>query len=283
MIDPPPFTRKRITALCRQALMRAGALGVLPTPLEALYTAAGVHERIALGALPAAPAPVRDRILGAAWLEERAVFVDERQPLPRRRFTEAHEIIHLLCPWHAATLRVDTADELFGPLARGLEAEANYGASQLIFQVGAFAERAGRYDLSLCTAFELASTFGASRHAAAHHYVETHTHAVALLVAGRWPDATGHLPIWRSVESPSFRRRFAPLQNLPPALLHTSSGPLAPAIDAARRSSQPVAVDLSLTDRGGRARPFSVEVFNNRHCHLVLAAERVAAATVRAA
>jgi hypothetical protein len=280
VIDPPPFTRARIAALCRQALLRAGALGVLPTPLEALYTAADVRERIALDALPGAPAALRDRILGAAWLDERALFVDERQSLPRRRFTEAHEIVHLLCPWHAATLRVDTADELFGPLSRGLEAEANYGASRLIFQAGAFAERAGRYDRSLRTAFELAAAFGASRHAAAHHYVETHGHALALLVAGRWPDATGRLPVWRSVESASFRRRFGRLEDLP---LHTSSGPLAPAIEAARRSSQPVAAALSLTDRGGRARPFSVEVFNNRHCHLALAVERVAAATVRAA
>jgi hypothetical protein len=256
---------------------------VLPTPLEALHVAAGVRMRVALDVLPAPPPAARDRSLGAAWLDERALFVDERQSLPRRRFTEAHEVAHLLCPWHAAALRVDTADELFGRLARGLEAEANYGASQLISQAGTFADHAAQHDRSLGTPFELASLFGASRHAAAHHYVETHEGAVALLVAGRWP-AAGRLPVWRSVESPSFIRRFGRLPHqLPDTLLHAASGPLASAIDAARRSSEPVAADLNLIDRGGRARPCSIEVFNNRHCHLVFAAERVAPTRVRAA
>jgi hypothetical protein len=125
--------------------------------------------------------------------------------------------------------------------------------------------------------------FGASRHAAAHHYVETHRDAVALLVAGRWP-ACGRLPVWRSVESPAFLRRFGRLPHqLPDTLLDATTGPLAPAIDAARRSSRPVVAELGLVDRGGRARSCSVEVFNNRHCHLVFAAERVAPMRVRAA
>lgn len=284
MTDPPPFTRARITALCEQALKRAGAWGVLPTPLGAVRVAVGVRERIAFDDLPGAPELARHRVLGALWLEQRALFVDDRQSLPRRRFTEAHEIVHLLCPWHATALRVDTAEELFGPLTRGLEAEANYGASQLIFQAGAFAAEAGRHDRSLRTPFELASRFGASRHAAAHHYVETHAQAVALLVAGRWPDTTGRLPTWRSVESPSFLGRFGRLeQHAPATLLHATAGPLAAVIDAARRSSEPIAAPLALVDRGGRARPFSAEVFNNRHCHLIFVAEHVAAATVCAA
>ena len=205
---PSAFTRRRIAGLCADALRRSGAYGVLPTPLDAVLEAVGVRDRVELAQAPPIADPVRDRLLGAIWFEERTLFVDRRQSMPRRRFTEAHEAVHLLCPWHAAALRVDTASELFGALALGVEAEANFGAGQLIFQGDAFHAEALAHERSLRTAFALAGRFGASHHAAAHHYVDGHPGPVALIVAGRWPDPCGALPIWRSIESESFRRRW---------------------------------------------------------------------------
>lgn len=272
-----PFTRARIAGLCADALRRSGADGVLPTPLDAVLEAVGVRDRIELAQAPPIADAVRDRLLGAIWFEERALFVDRRQSMPRRRFTEAHEAVHLLCPWHAAALRVDTASELFGALAQGIEAEANFGAGQLIFQGGRFHAEALADERSLRTVCALAGRFGASHHAAAHHYVDGHSEPVALIVAGRWPDPGGALPIWRSIESESFRRRFGPLTAcLPAGRLVARDGPGAPlagAIDEARRSSEPVAATLWLADRGGRRRPVRAEVLNNRHCHLVFVAE----------
>jgi IrrE N-terminal-like domain len=240
-------TRKRIAALCADALRRSGALGVLPTPLEAVHELAGIE----LERLPVA-APLRDRLLGAVWFEERALFVRSGQSTARRRFTEAHETAHLLCPWHAAALRTDTASELFG-FAEGLEAEANFGAGQLIFQGDAFAREAASHERSLRTPFALAGAFGASRHAAAYHYAESHGDPVALVVAGRWPEADGRLPVWRTVASPAFAGCVPSLD--------TSTGPLAEAIEAARTTAEPVETSVG----GLRA-----EVANNRHCHLVL-------------
>jgi hypothetical protein len=240
------YTRARIAALCADALRRSGAMGVLPTPLEALHGLAGVAlERLPVGA------PLRERLLGALWFEERALFVRAGQPAARRRFTEAHEIAHLLCPWHAAALRLDTADEL-SALAAGLEAEANFGAGQLIFQGDRFAREAAAGERSLRTPFALAGVYGAARHAAAYHYAETHGEAVALVVAGRWPDAAGRLPVWHTVASPTFAGRVPPL---------ATDGSLGEAIKAARMTAEPVATAI-----GGRR----AEVANNRHCHLVL-------------
>jgi hypothetical protein len=264
----PAFTRERIARACRSVLERSGALGVLPTPLEAVQAAAGVRERLEIDRLPGAFATrddLRARLLGALWFEERTLFVDPRQSQARRRFTEAHETVHLLCPWHASVLRLDTAAELFGELSRGVEAEANFGAGQLIFQGTAFADEARRHDRSLRTPFALAKAYGASRHAAAHHYVESNPDPLVLLVAGRWPGPDGCLPIWRSVESQSFRRHFARLPNL-----DTIAGPLAEAIDQARTSTDPKPATLLLTDRAGRLRQARAEVANNRHCHLIL-------------
>jgi hypothetical protein len=197
--------------------------------------------------------PVGDGILGAMWFDERLLFVDTKQTLGRRRFTEAHELTHLICPWHRAVLRLDTGAELFGRLGRGLEAEANVGAAQLIFQTEAFAEAAHGGEVSLTTAFSLAEQFAASRQAAAHHYVQCSRAPVALAIAGRWPGRDGLLPVWRTVESASFLRRFGRLE--------VPAAQLAGAVEAARTSSQPVAT---------RAEGFQAELFNNRHCHLIL-------------
>ena len=240
------YTRARIAALCAEALRRSGALGVLPTPLQAVHELAGVE----IGRLPVS-GPLRERLLGAVWFEERALFVRAGQSAARRRFTEAHETAHLLCPWHAAALRVDTAAEL-SPLATGLEAEANYGAGRLIFQGDRFALEAAAHERSLRTPFALAGVYGASRHAAAYHYAETHGDAVALVVAGRWADASGRLPVWRTVASASFSGPVPALR---------VEGPLGEAIEAARSTNEPIETTVD----GLRA-----EVANNRHCHLVL-------------
>lgn len=263
------FTRARIERVCVEALERAGLAGVLPTPLDALAEAAGVRERVAL--------PPQARILGALWFERQALFVDRTQAPARRRFTEAHEIGHLLCPWHRAVVRLDTAGELFGELGVGIEAEANLAASELIFQGERFTAEAADRERSLRTPLALADAYGASGHAAAHHYVERHAEPMALLVAGRWPDARGRLPVWRSVESPAFAAAFGPLAGRV-GHLPASGPPLAEAVEAARRSSEPMPGAIVL---GGRT--FAAEVLNNRHCHLIFVTGGRAAARRRLA
>jgi hypothetical protein len=274
---PSTRTRVRISELCAEALRRSGAAGIIPTPLDAVQHAVGIRERIDLGRLTWAPVPavIHDRVLGAVWFEERIVFLDAKQTPGRRRFTLAHELAHVVCPWHEALLRLDTAGELFGPYGTGIEAEANFGASELIFQGSRFAMEARGEEPSLTTAFALGERFGASRQAAAHQFVAGHEAPVAVAIAGRWPGRDGRLPIWSSVESASFRRRFgrfAPARGF--STRDECEGSLAAAIDAARRSSDPVSGRLRLRDRGGRLHPFRAEVFNNRHCHMVFVVGR---------
>ena len=83
-----------------------------------------------IAALPAGLATPGRALLGALWFEERTIYVDLSQPEPRRRFTDAHEAMHALCPWHEATLREDTEAELFRATRAAIEAEANYGAAR---------------------------------------------------------------------------------------------------------------------------------------------------------
>jgi hypothetical protein len=270
MAEAGTFTHRRLELIAEQALREAGVLGVVPTPLDALHAVARVG---AVAPMPALPSDVRTpgrALLGALWFEERALFVDQRQAAPRRRFTQAHELIHALCPWHSAALREDTEAELFRPAAEALEAEANAGAGMLIFQREDFAAHAHGGPPSLAAALALAGRYGASRHATVHHYVQSHPAPVALLVAGRFPRRDGSLPVWRGVESAAFRARCGAAARRFPAGLRPG-GPLLELAEAARVTSDVPAVTLRLPGAGERVH-VRAEAYHNRHAFLVLLA-----------
>jgi hypothetical protein len=287
-VEVPAYTARRIERIVERALRECGALGTLPTPLGALREAAGIAALEPIAALPGAaraaapgvppaaarepsPAGVRPRrappraVLGALWFEGRTMYVDERQSAPRRRFTEAHELIHALCPWHHAALREDTAHELFGPVRDAVEAEANAGAGMLLFQGSAFAERAAAQPRAMATVRALAEMHGASLHATLHHYTRAHPAPVAMFLAGRFPLKGGGLPVWRGVESSAFARRHGPASALLPEVLAPGSA-LHELLEAARRSSDPPTAIVELTG-GTRVR---AEAHYNRHAFLVL-------------
>jgi uncharacterized protein DUF955 len=209
MASPGAYTRERIAGLVERALELAGVAGTVPTPLDAVREALGISEPAPIEAL--GPPPGGSRLLGAFAFSERRMYVERRQPPARRRFTEAHELVHALCPWHHAALRLDTGAELFGPVRAAIEAEANHGAGLLIFQGRRFRRRLADGPPSLPAALSLAEAHGASAHATLRHYVEVHPRAAALLVLGRFALKSGGLPVWGSVESPRFRERFGSL------------------------------------------------------------------------
>jgi len=269
MAELSAFTTARLQRIAEDALRTAGVLGSLPTPLEALHAVAGIR---ALEALPALPERVRTpgrRLLGALWFEERTIFLEDRQSMARRRFTEAHELMHALCPWHEAVLREDTRDELFRPAVDRIEAEANAGAAMLLFQGRHFADRLAGERPSIGAPLALAGEYGASAHAALHHYVASHAAALAMVVVGRFPQRDGSLPVWRSVESRRWRRR---LDSAAAMLRHglPAGSPLRELVEAARRASDPPIARLARpSDRAG-VRRFVAHAHYNRHAFLVL-------------
>src|ERR671916_1994409 len=181
----------------------------------------------------------------------------ERGPDARR--PDAHEAMHALCPWHEAVLREDTDAELFGDTSLAIEAEANYGAGLLIFQGKRFDERIAAAPRDMATALALADEHGASRQATLHHFAQHHPAPVALLAIGRFPQRDGRLPLWRTVASPAFRRRFGRLgADLAPGR------PLRELVEAARRFAAPAATRLRLPDASGGVRHWTAEAHYNR-------------------
>jgi IrrE N-terminal-like domain len=276
-----PESRRIVTGLVEETLQRARVIDELPTDLEAVREAAGVEEILDMSALPdelAARKPAKwKRILGAFWYQQKTVFIDRSESSARQRFTDAHEAVHALCPWHEVVIRLDNRDTLEG---RGqievVEAEANYGSGHILFQGHRFHRRALLEQVSIRTPLELVGDYGASRHAAIHYYVEEHPDEVALLVAGRLKRLDGSVPIWRSIESPSFRKRFGRLEDrLPGRKLKLTEGddaPLARICIEAQVSLDPPSTKLSIPDLRGRRRRFVAEAFYNQHCYFILVA-----------
>lgn len=285
MADPElrEFTRQRIAALTEDALRRAGVIDVLPTPIEAVQKVAGVSARLDIAELPSVagrrPAAL-SRVLGALWFRERVILVDQSQRAPRVLFTDSHETIHALCAWHEKALFLDTTETLFRNALAQIEREANYGAGHLIFQGARFHRRALREQVSLRTPLALAGEYGASGHATAHFYVEEHPDALALLFTGLRPKRDGSLPIWQSVESAEFRRRFGSLRGLlPPGQLAVEADEPGPLVEIVRRSrleTDPPSTAIRLPDRGGSEHRFVAEAYCNQHVHMILVIERSA-------
>ena len=255
--DLTPYTAARLGSLVHAALREAGALGMLPTPLDAVRAAAGIAlvDDAGLG----------DDVLGALLFEERTIYVNPAQPLHRRRFTEAHEIVHALCPWHHSALRADTATELFGPAKEAIEAEANAGAAMLIFQGAAFAQLAGELPCTIEGVRSLAAAHGASVHATLHHFAQSHPEPVAMLAVGRFPAKDGTLPVWRGVESSSYRARLGRATALAPDGVRPGT-PLHRLVERAR-----VGDVVPAHGRAGAALA-RMEAHYNRHAFLVLIA-----------
>lgn len=286
--DPPSsFTKQRIARLAEQTLQNAQVVGQLPTPMEAVQDALGVREVIDISgkglpeAVEAKKPSVIKRVLGAYLFTDKVVFIDRAEPDVRVTFTDAHEAVHAMCPWHEADLRADDERTLFRPNTDIVESEANYGAGHFIFQGGRFHQRALQEQVSILTPLDLAAEYGASRHTTLHFYVEEHPDAVALLVTGRMSQWDGTLPIWRSVESPEFLRRFGRLEErLPSGVLSlvedSKEAPLAGIVRQSRHSVDPPSREVSISDHDGTSHTLIAEAFYNQRCHFVLATDKKA-------
>jgi hypothetical protein len=256
-------------------------IGVLPTPLHAVAAAAGITDIIDIHDLPNEMAsqkpPQWKRILGAILFRERLVFVDTSQPESRSRLTEAHEIGHRIIPWHETAFRLDADAQLLGATRDQLECEAYLAGGRLVFQGHRFIQKALDYKTTIATPLALSAEYHASRHATLRYYVENHPDPVALLIAGRYFLSGEDLPIWRSVESPSFSGRFGALSKLAGDRLHIADGQGQPVGDIAYSAMTRGAVaikNLSVRDLAGEFQPFVAEAFFNQHNLFIMLSAR---------
>jgi hypothetical protein len=70
--------------------------------------------------------------------DRKRILIDRAQPEPKWRWSETHEIIHSVVPWHEGAMLGDTEYSLTPDCHEQIEAEANFGAGRLLFLQGIF-------------------------------------------------------------------------------------------------------------------------------------------------
>lgn len=209
--------------------------------------------------------------LHALWLPDaQQIFVDSSLPSPKQRWASHHDVIHRLLPWHREFFCWDTAQTLDPVFQEALEAEANYGASALMFCGQRFTRDALDTVPNWASVKLLAKRNGASLAATLRRYVQhSHDRAMAAVISTpRWlPLRHGDTARIRHCDlSTLFLREFGTISpSVLGALLDVHTSPA---------SGGPVGdFYCTLPDLRGDARTFRVEAFFNRHDVLALFVE----------
>jgi hypothetical protein len=201
--------------------------------------------------------------LHAIWLPDvDQILVDSSLPRPKQDWAYFHDSVHTILEWHRPYFLGDTAQTLDPDFQEMLEAEANYGASGLMFGEKIFTKEA------LDTAPEWKSIeLFKKRHkkswvTTARRYVQfSHDLPMALVISTPWWNDNPHDQEDRCrhfVRSKRFMINFACVS--PDALLRE--------IDkhANKRRGGPVGeFGLSLPDVKSEMHEFHAESFFNRH------------------
>ncbi len=94
--------------------------------------------------------------------DQKRILIDSNLPEPKQRWSEGHEIIHSVLPWHQSTTFGDNKGTLTPACYEELEWEANYGAGQLLFLHKRFKEHSDDLRLTLKNFQNLAKLYGNS-------------------------------------------------------------------------------------------------------------------------
>jgi hypothetical protein len=281
----PPESHVEIAQYAKTLLVRGDCLGVLPTPVQHLYTVGNVEEveldRAEMASLlerfsQAAKntiSAIWSKVRGAADLKRRVIFMPDDDKQPRMLFARAHELGHQTLPWHYIRSEFLDDDRTLSPsVSAQFEIEANLFAAELIYQGERFTRLAREYRPSFAAVFELAHIHGASRQATFWQFVQVHDDAVAGLVY--YPRSRhdglssleGDFFAQKEVRSESFSARYGGI---------TFDGRLDPQHPwaLARFEQRPACGELPMLVEG-RAETFLWEAFYNRHCLMVLIRRR---------
>jgi hypothetical protein len=210
--------------------------------------------------------------LSAVWLpDEQRILVDDDLPSPKKEWASFHDVTHSVLEWHRPYFLGDTAQTLDPDFQETLEAEANYGASHLMFCGNLFTRDALDSLPAWASVVGLKGKYRTSLVTTLRRYVEHgHDLPLAMMVSTPWwkPKPADQQSRCRHfVVSPRFSREIGPC--IPEALLmevddHTQM-----------RSGGIVGeFDLCISDADGQYHEFRAQSFFNRHYVLTLFVHR---------
>lgn len=273
-----PAPKEKIRQYARGALQAAGAGDVSRVPVADVAAAVDLRRRDLFELGEEVPKRFRDvvkklqgNLLGLLAIEKREYYIDRSLPLPRQRFTEAHEIGHDALPWHEAAYWADDHNTLDPETKDVLEAEANQFSAELLFGAGRFTKQADSYAPGLEVALLLANEYGVSAHAALRKYVEDSEHAVAVIALGRFRKGSGAVKRFssQSFESGRFRTKYGRLDAMLGPVVGSATYPQLEALLTLSAGSYAPQCDITLETNRGRTK-FTAEGFTNGRLNFVV-------------
>ncbi|MGK2955819.1 MAG: ImmA/IrrE family metallo-endopeptidase [Solirubrobacterales bacterium] len=185
----------RIRAEARRALEEAGAIGVLPTPIDDVIAAAKhtVHfgadidegflkrlSRNAAGKLKSA----LSKVWGVLDVAGRTMHLDRLVHPAKTGFLKVHELAHGLLTWQRDlyAITADCEQTISPDVAEEFDREANAFASEVLFQLDRFTEEAADHSFGLRTPLKLSKKYGASLYSTIRRYVSTNDRVCAVIV-----------------------------------------------------------------------------------------------------
>lgn len=218
----------RVRKEAERALQQAGALGVLPTPIDEIMRVARVREieedvlnpsfvaKIAAKAERAGQAIRRalSKVMGLFHASEGLIFIDRTLMQVKQRFVRLHESAHGFLPWQRPmySLVQDGENALDPDTADLFDREANTFASEVLFQLDTFRDEAEAMSFDILTPVRLAKKFNASNYAAIRQYVSKNHRTCAVVVLNMPeldPIVGFRATLRRVVGSESFLRLFS--------------------------------------------------------------------------
>lgn len=210
------------------------------------------------------------KLVAVLLYDEDRIVVDSSLPEIKRDFPSFHEAAHRIFVWHRPFFYGDTAQTLDPDWQEELEAEANYGASTLMFCGPVFTQEALDTSAEWASVAEIKERFGKSFVTTLRRYVEhSHDRPMAMLVSTPyWKEKPSDQPErWRHfVRSARFASEFASI----------AAADLLKALDInlmERFTGSVTDFAYCLTDNNGDRHEFRVESFDNSYYILTLFVE----------
>lgn len=211
----------------KRALEEANAIGVFPTPVSDIMSAAKVHEvhedvlnesfvvklRKEVGS---SLRKALSKVMGLFDARSRLVFIDRSLHAVKQTFIRLHETAHGFLGWQKDMYGVveDGEKNLDPDVADLFDKEANVFASEVLFQLDSFSEEANDHEFSIFTPVKLSKNYGASIYSSVRQYVSKNPKACTVLVLNPPVLEKGNgfkASLRRIVSSPSFQEQFGEL------------------------------------------------------------------------
>lgn len=222
---------------------------------------------------------VKKLSLKALILPDRGrILIDTELPPPKQRWSEAHEVVHKVLPWHDGVAFGDREKELRTTCHQIIESEANYGAGRLLFLGPRFRDEVMASSVSMDRVKVLSKAFGNSLTTTLWRVVENLDEPTVGLVSVHPHEVCDGAtpPIRYFIRSRSFAAQFAHVTDehlfrmLASVVKRTGGGPIG-------------SREVVLADVDGSDHVFWFECFNNKYDTLTLGTYRRARVALVAA